>query len=414
MRIAVLGAGATGARYATQLRADGHRVVVLDSAGSARSGGARSGGFRAAGGPGSGPGPEAALGLGSVDPGMVDVWAVATPTPTRLGLLRGLLRLDPAARVLLEQPACSPADLPALADTAHAHPRARIAVNDVYGHSSAVRRFAEVVAAVAEREPGGDRMARITVEFTKNRERDVEHGRFVDTEYGAAGYEWFHMLSILRAILPPAGYAAYLGGTPEQIAPEMRVVMNGRPGLPEIALHASTHGRIGFPGAACFAFSYPLARRRISRGHIPYGSELRYRFAEVEFVSGARVTLVFEPRYQTAKDYRNVHTVHVRDAAGAPRGGSAAGWAGRAAHRAYPLAVNQLREALAAQLAALTAPDRTPAAGPADRAAGLRPAEHRHLAMLAARPQAHQAARDLGYRGGPPALALLPRYAEPA
>ena len=413
MRIAVLGAGAIGARYAAQLRTDGHRVVVLESAGAAAGAGADAG---AGGGAGSrarsGLGP--ALGLGSVDPAMVDVWAVVTPTPSRLGLLRGLLRLDPAARVLVEQPACSPRDLPALADAARDHPQARILVNDVYAHSPVVRRFAEVVHALAD---PGDPMARITVEFTKNRERDVVHGRFVDTEYGAAGYEWFHMLSILRAILPPAVYERYLLATPAQIAPEMRVVVNGRPGLPEITLHASTHGRIGFPGAACFAFSYPLARRRIARGHIPYGSELRYRFAEVEFASGTRVTLVFEPRYQTAKDYRNVHTVHVHYAAPAAVRGSAA--AGRAAHRAYPLAVNQLREALAVQLAALTAPDPASApvldadAGPGE-AAGLRSAEHRYLAMLAARPQAHQAARDEGYRGGPPAAALLPRYAEPA
>jgi hypothetical protein len=346
MRIAVLGLGAPGARHAANARADGHQVLTVAPAGGADACDA------------------AHLG----DPAAVDAWILATPAPTHLGLVRRLLRLDPAARILLEQPACSPEDLPALARTLDGHPAARVLVNDVYAHSPAVRRFVRILRATADSEPG-DRIVGITVEFTKNRERDIARGCFVDTQYGAVGYEWLHMLAIVRAIVPPAEYATYLRTPPSLLTPEMRALLSGHPHLPEIELYASTRGRVGHPGLAGDAYSNPLARRRIARGEIPYGSELRYRFADVVFASGTRVTLVFEPRYQTAADYRNTHAVHVRTATD---------------HRTHLVTGNHLREALAAQLAALTAP-RAPHPGPT----GIRLREHHHLAALAGYPQAH-------------------------
>ncbi|HEY5836239.1 hypothetical protein [Streptomyces sp.] len=355
MRVAVVGLGAAGARLAATARADGHHVRTVAPGGTAdASDVARLGG------------PP------------VDAWILATPTATHLGLVRRLLRLDPAARILLEQPACSPEDLPVLAATLDAHPAARVLVNDVYAHSPAVRRFAGILRATAD-SASGDRVVRITVEFTKNRERDIARGRFVDTQYGVVGYEWLDMLAILRAIVPPTEYARYLCAPPSLVTSEMRVLVSGHSRLPEIELYASAHGRVGFPRLAVDAFTHPIARRRIARGCIPYGSELRYRFADVEFASGARVTLVFEPHYQTAQDYKNVHAVHVRGAAGD--------------RRTHLVPGNQLREALAAQLATLTGPDPT-------GTTGIRLPEHHHLASLAGHPHAHGVDRLAGAATG--------------
>jgi hypothetical protein len=346
MKVAVIGLGAAGARCTAQLRADGHQVLTVAPSGA-----------------------DAADPAGLGDPAAVAAWVVAAPPPAHLALVRRLLRLDPAARILLEQPACPPQDLPALLRVLDTHPGARVIVNDVYAYSPAVRRFAGLVRAAEESGPG-DRIVRITVEFTKNRERDIARGRCVDPHYGAVGYEWLHMLAIVRSVLPRAEYERYLRTPPALVTPEMRMVSGGGPRLPEIELYASTHGRVGFPRIAGDAYSYPIGRRRIARGHIPYGSELRYRFADVAFASGARVTLVFEPGYQTALDYKNTHAVLVRDAGG---------------HRTHPVVGNQLREALAAQLAALTDP------GADQGLAGLRLPEHHHLAALAGYPQAHHA-----------------------
>ncbi|WP_225845421.1 hypothetical protein [Streptomyces sp. HPF1205] len=356
MRVAVVGLDAAGARCSALLRAEGHDVLTVRSAADppvpttagtptgsvpiAGFGPPRPGHRATAGEPDEVGDPAAVGGLAAVDdPAGVDAWIVAVPTPLRLALVRRLLRLDPAARVLLEQPACPPGDLPVLLRLLTAHPRARVLVNDIYAHSPAVRLFARVLRDVSDSEPGG-RIARVTVEFTKNRERDIARGRFVDSHYGVAGYEWPHMLAVVRAILPPGEYESYLRTPPVLVTPEMRVVGGGGPRLPEIELYSSVRGRIGFPRIAGDSFRYPLARRRIARGHIPYGSELRYRFADVVLTSGTRVTLVFEPHYQTGQDYKNTHAVHVRDAAG---------------HRTHLVTGNHLREALLDGLDALTA-----------------------------------------------------------
>lgn len=300
-------------------------------------------------------------------PGSVDAWVVADPGPLHLPLVRRLLRLDPVARVLLEQPACPPRDLPALLRLLAEHPRARVAVNDIYAHSPAVHRFARILRSAVDSGPG-DRITRITVEFTKNRDRDIARGRFVDAHYGAVGYEWLHMLAVVRAIVPRTEYERYLRTPPALVTPEMRVVGGGGD-LPEIELYSSVHGRVGHPRAAGDSFSYSVARRRIALGRIPFGSELRYRFAEAVLASGARVTLVFEPGYQTGHDYKNTHAIHVRDGAG---------------RHTEVVTGNHLRHALTAQLAALTAPS-----GGHRDLTGLRLPEHHHLAALAGYPQAH-------------------------
>lgn len=355
MRVAVIGLGTTGAHCAAQLRAAGHQVLTVAPGGAADAT------------------DMSQLG----DPAAVAAWIIAAPAPTHLPLIRCLLRLDPAARILLEQPACPPGDLPALVGLLGAHPEARILVNDVYAHSPAVHRFVQVLRTTLESEPG-DRIEHITLEFTKNRERDIARGRFVDTQYGAVGYEWLHMLAILRAIVPASEYRTYLRTPPSLITAEMRVLVEGHPRLPDIELYASTRGLVGFPRIACDAFTYPIARRRIGRGHIPYGSELRYRFADVRLASGSRVTLVFEPRFLTAHDYKNTHAVHVRD---------------RHGHRTHLVTANHLREALTTQLATLTAAGDGSRTGGGRHPTGLRLPEHHHLAALACRPQAHDTTR---------------------
>lgn len=374
MKVAVIGPGAAGARCSALLRAEGHDVLTASSAGGPTASAAGPFGVSGAGRPLRDGDPGAVGDPGRVgDPAAVDAWIVAVPPPVRLPLLRRLLRLDPAARVLLEQPACPPGDLPVLLRLLASHPRARVLVNDIYGHSPAVRAFARVLREVADFERG-DRIARITVEFTKNRQRDIAHGRFVDTDYGTAGYEWLHMLAVVRAILPERAYEHYLRTPPALVTPEMRVVGGGGPRLPEIELYSSMRGRVGFPRIAGEFFRYPLARRRIARGHIPYGSELRYRFADVALASGTRVTLVFEPHYQTGQDYKNTHAIHVRDAAG---------------HRTHLVAGNHLREALLDRLDALTSGAATsdvPVSGDPGSGrdpSGLRLPEHHHLALLA-------------------------------
>ncbi|WP_158887954.1 Gfo/Idh/MocA family oxidoreductase [Amycolatopsis anabasis] len=332
MRIVIVGIGAIGSRHAACLGRAGHEVVTVDRNGNADF--------------------ERVAGISGLSD--VDYWVVATPTATHLAVVTDILRRRPDARVLLEKPACYPAELADLARTLRRHPRCRVVVNDVYAYSEAVRRFAATVRRFGRSDP----IRKITVEFTKNRELDVVHGRFVDTRYGEAGYEYFHMLSILRSLLPGRQYRSYLRTHPALITSEMRVRTVGAD-LPEIELYASSAGTIAFPGLAGFAFPASVAKRYLESSRIPYGADMRYRFADVEFSSGKHVTLVFEPCYGTPVDYKNNHVVYVRDAVSSDH---------------YPISGNHFDDAVLRQLDLLRQAD--------DGTALIRLAEHRFMADL--------------------------------
>ncbi|ONI71043.1 hypothetical protein ALI144C_51790 [Actinosynnema sp. ALI-1.44] len=332
MRVVIVGTGSIGSRHLGCCEQAGHQVLTVDSNGRADC-------------------DRVAL---VPDPSSVDAWVVATPTAAHLLVLEEILRYQPDARVLLEKPVCYPAELPDLTRMIHQHPRCRIVVNDVYTYSRAVRRFAESVRRFSEFDP----ITRITVEFTKNRELDVANGRFVDTGYGEAGYEFFHMLSIVRSILPGDRYQTYLRTEPALITPEMRVRISA-PNVPELEMYASSRGVVGFPELAGFAFSSTAAKHYVARARIPYGVDMRYRFADVELESGVHVTVVFEPSYGTAVDYKNKHVVSI---------------GGAESRHQYTISGNHFDEAVLTQLDLLHHAD--------EGTAVIRLAEHQCMACL--------------------------------
>lgn len=338
MTIVIVGFGKIGSQYAAAFGQAGHRITTVDRRGGADW-------------------DQVAR---VPDPARVDAWVVATPTATHLSVVDEILRHQPDGRILLEKPACYPAELTGLIRTIQRHPRARIIVNDVYSHSDAVRRFAGTVREHSKFDP----IRKITVEFTKNRQLDVANGRFVDTQYGEAGYEGFHMLSILRSILPIGGYQRYLQTVPTSVTDELRV-RTVAAGLPEIELYTSSAGVIAFAELAGFAFSTDVVKDYIASSTVPYGADFRYRFADVELDSGKHVTLVFEPFFGSADDYKNMHAVYVH-------GGDHARGAAPTPH--FTVCGNHFKEALLKQLKLLHR------AG--EGMAVIRPSEHEFLAAL--------------------------------
>lgn len=315
MSIAVVGAGTIGSRHAAHLREAGHRVLTVDP---------------------QRPADLADLGkMSRPCASALDAWVVSSPTETHLDVTGRILDLRPDARILLEKPAVCPSEIGDLTAALRRHPAAVVTVNNVYGHSDAVAAFARAVRRIA----ADDVIGGVTVEFTKNRTADVHAGRFVDRHYGEVGYEWFHMLAVLRSVLPVRAYDAFLAAAPARITPEVRVHSTGRD-FPDVELYASMRGAVGHPALAVDAFACPAARQRIAEASIPYGCSLRYRVAQVRFVSGARADLVFEPGHGVADDYKNVHVVRVRDRTGA--------------HRVAEVRGNQLKSAVLAQLGLLT------------------------------------------------------------
>ncbi|MEU3046634.1 Gfo/Idh/MocA family oxidoreductase [Streptomyces sp. NPDC006984] len=337
MNIAVVGVGTIGSRHASNLRDAGHGVLTIDPAAAAD-----------------------ASDLGRISRRRVsslDAWVVSSPTDTHLETLRRILELQADARVLLEKPAVCPAQIAELTALLHGHPDASVRVNNVYGHSEAVGAFSRAVHRIAVDDP----IRSVTVEFTKNRLADVAAGRFVDRDYGEIGYEWFHMMAVLRRVLPRREYRSFLATDPAEVTDEIRVRGVG-PDFPRIDLYASMRGVIGFPRLAMGAFASPESRRRIATARIPYGCSLRYRTAHVRFASGAQAGLVFEPGHGVSEGYRNCHAVHVRSRTGA--------------RRTTEIRGNQLKDAVLAQLALLTG------ASGVCRTEIYRP-EHEYMAALA-------------------------------
>ena len=140
----------------------------------------------------------------------VDLWSVCTPTGEHLPILRQILTRDPAARILLEKPACHGHEIPDLEELLGAHPQARLIVNDQYSHSGALDRLTTLIRELEPDQPLGH----LSVIFTKDRRSDVDTGRFIDRTYGVLGYEWLHMLAVVRRILPPDLLDGYFAADP--------------------------------------------------------------------------------------------------------------------------------------------------------------------------------------------------------
>ncbi|MFI2204726.1 NAD(P)-dependent oxidoreductase [Streptomyces sp. NPDC020192] len=141
----------------------------------------------------------------------IGLWSVCCPTADHLPVLRTILAKEPEARILLEKPACQGHEIDAFTALLASHNNARFVVTDQYQHARALDVLTNLMARL---EPGTE-PDYVAVTFTKDRTGDVAQGRFVDRSYGVLGYEWLHMLAVLRRILPAEAAAAYLAQQPQ-------------------------------------------------------------------------------------------------------------------------------------------------------------------------------------------------------
>lgn len=211
----------------------------------------------------------------------VNLWIIATPTDTHLSVLQDLLALRSDAHVLLEKPAVSPGQFECLQRLLEQYPESRMAVHDTYAFSPVT----ETLIANLKIDGRADRLESLAVEMSKNRLQDEDSGRFVDTQWGSAGYEGFHLLSLENRL---------------------------REAFPSSDLHAklitSTDGTLTLrPELLSGTFS-PAARHLIRTGNIPYGNEFRFRLIQGRFASGLSFELAFEPLFgELDVDFKNTH-----------------------------------------------------------------------------------------------------------
>jgi hypothetical protein len=140
------------------------------------------------------------------------LWSICCPTADHLPVLQSIFTRDPQARVLLEKPACQSHEIDTLAGLLASHRNARILIADQYQHSVVLPTLNELIA----RHESDEAIDQITVSFSKDRTNDITGGRFIDRSYGVLGYEWLHMLAVVRQLLPSESFTAYLATDPQR------------------------------------------------------------------------------------------------------------------------------------------------------------------------------------------------------
>ncbi|MDG5806146.1 ABC transporter ATP-binding protein [Streptomyces ossamyceticus] len=204
----------------------------------------------------------------------VDVWSVCSPTATHVATVAHVLAVDPEARLLVEKPLCRTWEIPRLRALFDDHPEARLVIMDQYRHSQAMALLRTLRSELALRHP----LRAVRVGFGKDRRTDIAAGRFVDHDYGVFGYEWLHMLALVRGALPPETYDHYMDTGPAQWAlrvatdPELtssaaheRVIADGV----EVELYSTIvgpepSGRVAVPGW----FDRPLSAGESRQRHV--------------------------------------------------------------------------------------------------------------------------------------------------
>ncbi|TQN28423.1 oxidoreductase family protein [Haloactinospora alba] len=155
--------------------------------------------------------PHDVANLPTVRAAAIDLWSICCPTADHLPVLRAVLEHNPAARVLVEKPACQGHEIEEFTSLLATHPRARVLVNDQYQHSTVLPAFTDLLREYEGQAP----ITHAAITFTKDRTADIANGRFIDRTYGVLGYEWLHMLAVLSRVLPAPLVEAYFASIPE-------------------------------------------------------------------------------------------------------------------------------------------------------------------------------------------------------
>lgn len=122
------------------------------------------------------------------------IWDLVSDDATHLEYLKKILKVDPKAKIMLGKTPYTKNLISEFEKAAKAFPGAKITITENY----AVSQVTAKVKALIEKYKLTP--AKIILEFTKNRVKDIEQGRFLHKDIGVLGYEGAHMLTILATL----------------------------------------------------------------------------------------------------------------------------------------------------------------------------------------------------------------------
>jgi len=123
------------------------------------------------------------------------IWDVSASTEEHYNVLTSILSCDPEAKIMIEKPVGGPLLIDSFQDVVGKYPEARITITENYANSNITKKMKELIQKFNLNNP-----LRIIVEFTKNRIRDYERGRYICKDVGAFGYDSSHMLTIVSKL----------------------------------------------------------------------------------------------------------------------------------------------------------------------------------------------------------------------
>lgn len=211
----------------------------------------------------------------------VQAWNICVPTENHLEILSEVLSRNPRAWVIIEKPICLSFEIDSFRALLIRYPDAHIVGNEQYNDSLAINELKDFLTKT-----GISRPELIRIEFSKDRRPDIAAGRFVDLHYGLLGYEWVHMLAILRNLLGEK-WSEY-AYAPSRIWPTFDAVQF----VSEIEEHTvmSSGTKIELRSSMIGNYGY--------ESFLPVDQLVQHRYVEVR--SGSlRFMLQMEPRFKT-------------------------------------------------------------------------------------------------------------------
>ncbi len=119
-------------------------------------------------------------------------WDICTPTDDRFSIVSEILKFDPKANILMENPVCSIEQVPQFETLEKSG--VNIVVNENYLSSKIAEEVKKKAFDELKLKP-----TNVIVEFDKTRIDDFKKGRFKDRR-GAFGYEGTHMITCLQSL----------------------------------------------------------------------------------------------------------------------------------------------------------------------------------------------------------------------
>lgn len=212
-------------------------------------------------------------------------WDIASDDDTHLEYVQNILAVDPEANIVLSKTFYDPQKFEAFKEIIN-KTRAKITFVENYLYTPVVDKMKELL----QRENLSN--LAIYIDFTKNRVKDMEHGRYVQKDLGVLGYEGTHIVTLLTRLGRMIDKVTCFEDLPLVFPNGEELPHNGSALLQGIT---KTNDRVFVYTSMNGVLRYNIHELGFG-GNVQYGDERRYRVLIVEDKQkGVKIVGQFDP-----------------------------------------------------------------------------------------------------------------------